>query len=288
MKKIKVTARFIMELVLTISIISFIILQLVSKTILNESYILSSMEKGDYYNKIYDAIQSNFENYIQQSGLDEKILENLVTKEQVIEDTKKIILNIYNGINEKLSTEKLKQKLQKNINSQLETNSLSNEQNKAIDEFIEKICEEYKNTISNSNYETQIYNGYKKVSKYLNLAKKVSIITIGISTTIIILLNLRRNYKIGTNIGTAFLASGTILTIINIYINTKIKIKYLTVLNEPMSIVIRNIAGDFLGNILKYGIMLILAGILLIIISNFIHNIVKYKHIMQDKPEEND
>ena len=55
-----------------------------------------------------------------------------------------------------------------------------------------------------------------------------------------------------------------------------------------MSIVIRNIAGDFLGNILKYGIMLILAGILLIIISNFIHNIVKYKHIMQDKPEEND
>ena len=111
MKKIKVIARFIMELILTISIISFIILQLVSKTLLNESYILSSMEKGDYYNKTYEAIESNFENYIQQSGLDEKILENLVTKEQVKEDTKKIILNIYNGINEKLSTEKLKQKI---------------------------------------------------------------------------------------------------------------------------------------------------------------------------------
>lgn len=288
MKKFKKVARFVMELILTVAIISFILTHLISKTILNESYVLKEFNESEYYSKTYKLIESNFENYIQQSGLDEKILENIVTKEQVEKDTKKIIVSIYDGIKEDISTDEIKKNLQKNIEEQIDVSSLSKEQKKAIDEFIEKLCDEYKTTISNSNYEEQIHSAYKKVSNLLTKIKKIAIILIGVSIIIIILLNLRRNYKIFTNTATAMFASGIILTIINIYINAKIKVKYITILNEPISIVTRNIASSILGNILKYGIILIVLGLLMMIASNFIHNIVKYKSLMQDEPQEND
>ena len=36
--------------------------------------------KTDYYNKTYELLISNFENYIQQSGLDEDVLKDIVSK----------------------------------------------------------------------------------------------------------------------------------------------------------------------------------------------------------------
>ena len=289
MRILKRTARFIMELILTLSIVAFILIYLITKTILNENYIISSMEKGDYYNKIYNEIQSHFENYIQQSGLDEKILKDIITKEQVKEDTKKIITNIYNGFNDKISTDELKTSLRSNIETLIETKSLNQEQKKAIDEFIETICEEYKVTILNSEYEQQIYKIYNKIKKMTDLASKTTAVLMAFSTITIIVLNIKRNYKIGTNTGTAFLASGIILTIINIYINKNVKVNYITILNEPLSIIIRNIINDNLQSIMKYGISLIIIGITSIIISCIIHNLVKYKNIMKkDKQIDND
>ena len=156
MRNFKKVARFIMELILTISIIAFILVNILSRTVLKESNVLSSLEKSNYYDKTFKLLESNFEKYIQQSGLDEKTLESIVTKEQVKEDTKKIISNIYNGLDEKISTDSIKKNLTDNINKQIETTSLSIEQKKAIDEFIEKICDEYRATISNSEYEKDI------------------------------------------------------------------------------------------------------------------------------------
>ena len=90
MKKLKVIARFLMAFILTISIVGFVLTYTLSNTILSEKYILSSLKKADYYNKIYESVETNFEKYIQQSGLDEDVIKNIVTKEQVEQDTKRL------------------------------------------------------------------------------------------------------------------------------------------------------------------------------------------------------
>lgn len=282
MKKFKKIARFIVELILAVSIIAFLFIYLISNTILNEKYILSSLEKADYYNKTYELLESNFQNYIQQSGLDEKILKNIVTKEQIEEDTKKIIIHVYDGINEEISSQAIKEKLEKNINKEIDINSLSAESKKAIDDFIEQICKEYRSTIINSEYEQQINSMYKKIMNIINLGKKVLIVSVGVSAIILILLNLKRVYKIVVNIATSMLTAGVFLVVANIYVNTKIKINYITILNDSVSTVIRNIANDILSKDLKYGIILIILGLISSIIANFIHNIIKYKTLMQD------
>ena len=272
MKKFKIIARFIMAFILAVSSICLILIYTLSNTILNEKYILDSLEKADYYNKTYELIESNFENYIQQSGLDEEILKNLVTKEQVEEDTKKIVTSIFDGLHEEVSTKELEEKLKNNINDSINNKSLSTEEKKAIDEFIKQICSEYKATIVNSNYEAQINSAYKKIMSLINKSKKILIVTIGVCILLLILLSLRRPYKILTHIAISFIASGFVLTIINIYVNSKIKVQYISILNDTMSSIARAIAQDVLGNILKYGIVLIIAGLIASIVINFVHN----------------
>ena len=108
MREFKVIARFIMAFILAIAIICFALMFTLSNTVLSEKYIFASLEKADYYNKTYESIESNFEKYIQQSGLDEEVLKNLVSKEQIEEDTKKIVINIFDGLHEDVSTQKKK------------------------------------------------------------------------------------------------------------------------------------------------------------------------------------
>ena len=282
MKKLKVIARFLMAFILTISIVGFVLIYTLSNTILSEKYILSSLKKADYYNKIYESVESNFEKYIQQSGLDEEVIKNIVTKEQIEQDTKRIVVSIFDGLYEEISTKEIEQNLKNNIAKSVNTDSLSTEEKKAIDDFTAQICKEYKETIANSNYEVQINSGYKKVMNLANKFKKLVSITIGACIIILCLLSLKRPYKIITHIAISFIASGLVLTIINIYINTKVKVQYIAVLNDIISAVVSNIATDILANILKYGILLFVVGLILSIIANFVHNTTKYRSLMYD------
>lgn len=285
MREAKIIARFIMELILAISITIFLLIHILSKTLLNEPYILSSLQKSDYYNKVYQLVESNFENYIQQSGLDEEVLKNIVTEDMIEKYTKTIISNIYNGFKEDVSIVEIEKKLENNIIKSLKNRSLSSEETKAIKEYVAKISEEYKATISNLQIEDQIYSKYKIIKEYANLGQKISVFAIGGSVIVLILLNLKRFYKLFTNLGISALASGSILTIINIYINSKVKVQNLLILNDAISEVIQNISKAILDNILKYGLLFIIGGLGLIFVPTLIHYFNNYKN-EENKPEE--
>lgn len=273
---IKTISRLLITIILSVSIIAYILIHLFASTILNENYVLSKLQEGDYYNQTYELVKSNFENYIDQSGLDEEILNNIVTKEKVKEDTKKIIINIYDGLNEEISTQEIKKKLNENINKSLQDQVLSENEKNAIEQFIEKICEEYKMTISHFEYEKEINNIYQNIMKYIDLAKKISMLTIGGLIIILIILSLKRLYKIGTSIGISGVVSGTILAIISHYIKTNIKVHTITIIGDAVSYILRDILGGILTNLQQYGIILLIFGIGLIILSNLVHNITKY------------
>ena len=46
-------------------------------TMLNKTYILQKLDETNFYSETYKIVESNFENYISQSGLDEEVLENI-------------------------------------------------------------------------------------------------------------------------------------------------------------------------------------------------------------------
>ena len=61
MRKFKKIVTYILAFILTISTIGFLVVNFLSSTIMNEKYVLSKLEEIDYYNKLSQSVQLNFE-----------------------------------------------------------------------------------------------------------------------------------------------------------------------------------------------------------------------------------
>lgn len=276
MRIAKTIIKYIITIILAIAMIAYFFISLVSSTILSEQYILSKLDETDYYNKIYEYVKSNFENYIYQSGLEETVLEDVVSKEKIRKDTGIIISNLYDGLNQKIDTQEIRDNLNKNIKETLEDQDMTVTQQNAIDTFIDHICNEYTDTMSHFSFEQQVNQAYQKVIKYMDLSKKVLLITIGLAILLLLVLNLKRIYKFVSLVGVSLTTTGAFLTIVNLFVNIKIKIQTITILNDAVSDTLRNVLTSMLNMVMKNGYILLISGVLLIIVSNLIHNIKKY------------
>lgn len=287
MKVLNTVIKYIITIILAISMIAYFFIQIASSTILSEQYILSKLEETDYYNKIYESVKSNFENYIHQSGLEETVLENIVSKEKVRKDTKIIISNLYNGLEQKIDTQEIRDNLNKNIKETLGEQNITKTQQSSIDTFVDHICNEYTDTMSHFSYEKQINQVYQKVIKYIDLAKKVLLITIGLAILLLLVLNLKRIYKFVSLLGISLTTTGTFLVIVNLFINSKVKVQTITILNDAISDTVRSVLAEILHMIMNNGSIMLISGILLIIIPNLIHNLKKYGMAKEEDTYEN-
>ena len=282
----KKITQYIIATILALAILALVIINIFSSSVLSKEYILSKLQSQNYYDKIYEETESNFENYIHQSGLDEDVLKDIVTKEKIEKDTKIILNNIYNGMDEKIDTKEIKDKLNENINNSL-NGKISSSQQKAIDTFVDTICKEYETTISHTNYEKKINNVLNQINKYIDLAKKTMMIIIGVSLVLLILLTFKKIYRIISKIGVAFVIDGLILLLAEKYINSKIKINTIMLLNNGISDVLQSILNEILGNILKTGSILLSLGIVLTLVYGIIKSIRKSKREKDQYTPEN-
>lgn len=278
--------QYIVATILALAILGLVVINILSTSILNKEYIISKLQTQQYYDKIYEETESNFENYIHQSGLDEDVLKDIVSKEKIEKDTKIILNNIYNGMDEKIDTKEIKEKLNENINNSLNGKISSSEQ-KSIDTFVDTICKEYETTISHTNYEKKIHETIEKINKYIDLSKKAMMIIIGVSVILLILLTIRRIYRIISKIGVAFIIDGLILVLAKKYIGSNIKVDTIKLLNNGISDVLQSILNEMIGKVLKTGSILLALGITMIIIYGIIKSVRKAKREKDQYTPEN-
>ena len=261
--------RFILILVLTISIISLVFINVANSTILSKDYVLEKLEETNYYINIKGEIDSAFQNYIGQSGLDEEVLQNIVTEDKIKEDTNIILSNIYDGTSKEISTDEIEQNLRKNIENSLDT-KLNVTQQRMVDEYVTKICNQYLDTMSHTKYENNIYNVISKINTYTQTVQKILMIAIVIMGLIIIISNYKKIAKAIAHLGISIMSSSIFMIIVNIYINTKIKIANIVILNEAISVVVRNVMNNILDTVKTQGIIFLIIGLLMIIVGNAI------------------
>lgn len=277
MKVIINIIKYIAIILLTCAIIELLIINIVSSTILSKQYVLSKLEETNYYEEIKKEIESSFENYIGQSGLDEDVIIDIVSLEKIKEDTNIIITNIYDGTEKTVDTTEIETNLKNNIEASLENKKLTITQQKAIDEYINKIASQYKQTMSHTSYENDINQMIKKVNQYIEMAKKVAIIGIAVLILLILILNYKKLIRGISQTGIALLSSGTFYVILKMYIDLKIKVSNIVILNDAISNAVRTVISDILSKIVQNGIILICCGIVMILVGNIIININKTK-----------
>lgn len=273
--------KFIIMLILVVCILFFGIKNIVLSTIMDKDYVLNKLEETNFYSGTYELVESGFENYIAQSGLEEVVLNNICTEEKIKNDIGIIINNIYNGTNEEIDTTEIAN----NLNANIDKLDVRTSQNKsALDKFVQQICTEYKNTILNTKYENTINEILNKTTNLLEkLQTIVTIVTI-ISVICLILLNIKNISKLVGNIGTVLLSSSVaILVAINL-INANINISAIKLLNNVFSSSIVTILQDILSKVNKFGIIILITSIVVILI-NAIINFVKTNQKEEIKEE---
>lgn len=287
MKKIiEIIIKSILIVALFISLLGFAILNILSKTIFNQGYTLQKLEETNYYGNIYTQIKSDFRNYIYQSGLDEDVIEDVVTLDEVKQDTKKMITGIYSGIIEEINTEQIEERLNNNIKASLEGRSITPEIQEAIEIFVNQITTQYEDTLSKTVYKNEIYKYYSKAENIVKKAEKITIVVAVISGVLIVIINFKKIFKNIGFLGIPFLSAGIGCKVIHSYIKKEIYIEYFTILNDAITITLREYLLGLVEQVLKFGYIYIATGIVLIVFGNVMHGLKYHSHRSKNKEKK--
>lgn len=270
MKIFKYIISIILAFLLMLSILLTVALQIVSTTILNKDYILGKLDEANYYNNVYEQIKDSLAGYIGPSGLDEEVLENIYTREQVKEDINLIINNIYENKNDKINTEDIKEKLQNNIEASVGSGLLTKENRNSIEDFIDKIADEYVQNISHDPYFEKVGTVINKVKDMIGKVEGIIIFVPIILAVVILLLNIKQISSAIRFIAISILTSGVIGIVIKVFLETKINISNILIINDSFSEVIKNVINSILNNINTMSIIGIIGSIVIIVLTNII------------------
>lgn len=276
MKVGKKILNFIFVLVIALSFTFIGVKSVVFKTIFNKEYVLEQMENNNFYSETYKLVESGFENYIGQSGLDEEVIKNICTEDKIKNDINIILSNIYEGTNEKIDTSEISNNLNSNIDKE---NVRTSSNSKAIDEFVEHICQSYKDTIISTSYENTINEKYSKITQNITKVQNILIIAIIISIIGVIALNVKDILKLLFWTESAVLSSAVMQLAITTVIKSKVNIDGIKIFNDAFSNIVVTIIKDILSKINIIAGKFIIVYFILVVIYAII--------ILSQKKEEN-
>lgn len=276
MKVGKKILNFIFVLVIALSFTFIGVKSVVFKTIFNKEYVLEQMENNNFYSETYKLVESGFENYIGQSGFDEEVIKNICTEDKIKNDINIILSNIYEGTNEKIDTSEISNNLNSNIDKE---NVRTSSNSKAIDEFVEHICQSYKDTIISTSYENTINEKYSKITQKITKVQNILIIAIIISIIGVIALNVKDILKLLFWTESAVLSSAVMQLAITTVIKSKVNIDGIKIFNDAFSNIVVTIIKDILSKINIIAGKFIIVYFILVVIYAII--------ILSQKKEEN-
>ncbi len=272
MKFIIKTISYIFTFVLVLLIIAAILLGIVTKTVFNKDYIISKLDETNYYERVHNTFVTEVEDYLEQSGLEEIEIGNILTEEQVKKDVQNFFTQLYNGKTVTINKEDVKQQLETNLNKELKEKkiTLTSIEQRAIDRVLDTITDAYATEVSYDTYSQYLEYLPKIMSiinKYLPIINTI-IYVLPVALIILILLFNIKQFRIGLKyIGISILSSGILMIGIKLFTSIKMNLNNLYILSRATSDYIISIISDILNKITTVGIIGIIVGILAIIIG---------------------
>lgn len=273
--------KFIFIMILTVAIIGVGLVTLTFSTVLNKDYVIQKLEETDFYTGTYKLVESNFENYIYQSGLDEEVLKEICSQDKVKKDINIMLNNIYSGTNQSIDTTEISEKLNANIDK----SGIKNKQNEsAINEFVKHICQEYTDTLVHSKYEIEINKMYNKINTLLNKVYNTLLIVFVIDLILIIIINKKKISKDIQALGIALMSASIFQIVACQIITSNVDVKNIKIFNDVFSNCLVTIIQDVLNKInsLALGTCIFAVIILGIYVS------IKVNKKTKDEPEQNE
>ena len=261
---IKGVANFLLDLIMSVLVLGLIVIIFISNTVFSPKYIREKLDENRFYERTYNDIIDDCENYTIQSGLELDILDGLFTQEKVIDDINSKIDYIYTGKAYSVETASIRNELDSRINSALEKN------NRVPSDYEKESIARYEDAIEDC-YSSGILYGrdFRIDTKYLDLARIVCISGIIAISIVLIIIN-RSLLKYVSLIGINLLFSGVLCASLKALLERRVQ--HILILDAKFSNFLVKTLNEMIGEFFKIGIIAIVLGLVLIIIGSLEKN----------------
>lgn len=254
----RVVLSYIMKFIQSISFFLLSLSLILIFTVFNEDYVLDLLNNHNYYQELYDNTLEEVSYYLEQSGLNEEVLNNVISVKSLKNEIITTIDNLYTNQKITVNTEEFQNNLTTNINNYIKDNNIRVDNKDTVNILTKKLVNIYEEEISYN-------NTFKKVRPMFNKAYKLTKIVLYLSIIVSIITYLINRYIFkDRNIIASLFTNFVILVGLVLYIKYTIDINNIFFYNTSIS----NILMEFINSVLKCmlvtGIVSFLLGIFIV------------------------
>ena len=276
MINIKDITKYIIAFFIALFIVLLSLLTLLKTTIYNKDYIKDTLQKSNYFKLVSDSIDNNMKDYMVSSGIDESVLNDLYTKEEIKEDIFNYIDNVYNGSLVEFNENKIKQRLTDNINNYYSSKNITISDKKAVDDFVNNMSSIYKSEI-------RFYDTLNNYIKLLKKSQKIITISIIILVGLVVIPFAYLVYKRFNYIGIIMSSGGLMLLFIRYMVYNRIDYNNVLIVSDNFSLILRKVLNDIANQMTIYAYTLLVIGLLTSLLISIYKPNKKHKKIKGSK-----
>ena len=248
---------YIMKFIQSISFFLLSLSLILIFTVFNEDYVLDLLNNHNYYQELYDNTLEEVSYYLEQSGLNEEVLKNVISVKSLKKEIITTIDNLYTNQKITVNTEEFQNNLTTNINNSIKDNNIRVDNKDTVNILTKKLVNIYEEEISYNNTFEKVRPIFNKVYKLTKIILYLSIIV-----SIITYLINRYIFK-DRNIIASLFTNFVILVGLVLYTRYTIDINNIFFYNTSIS----NILMEFINSVLK---CMLVTGIVSFILGLFI------------------
>ena len=263
---------YILTFLLVIVLVALVLITCVKGKILNSDNVLKIFDNTNFYENTYNTLNDNFSNYMEQSGLDESVIKDIITVEDIKTETKNCVESIYNNTKYTINKDDIERRLNENINSYLDKNNrkLNSNEKKAIDTLVSKISNLYATEVFPIDLISKVNINLEKISNIVDLANVFLYVCAGVLLFLLIIINIKSIMKVLNYVGVTLLSSGIVLFAPKIFVAWKMHINDINIYNRNISDIIINFINEILNYFTKTSIIFIVIAVVLLFVANIL------------------
>lgn len=248
---------YIMKFIQSISFFLLSLSLILILTVFNEDYVLDLLNNHNYYQESYDNTLEEVSYYLEQSGLNEEVLNNVISVKSLKKEIITTIDNLYTNQKITVNTEEFQNNLTTNINNYIKDNNIRVDNKDTVNILTKKLVNIYEEEVSYN-------NTFEKVRPIFNKTYKLTKIVLYLSIIMSIITYLINRYVFkDRNIIASLFTNFVILGGLVLYTKYTIDINNIFFYNTSVS----NILMEFINSVLK---CMLVTGIISFFLGLFI------------------
>ena len=248
---------YIMKFIQSISFFLLSLSLILILTVFNEDYVLDLLNNHNYYQELYDNTLEEVSYYLEQSGLNEEVLNNVISVKSLKKEIITTIDNLYTNQKITVNTEEFQNNLTTNINNYIKDNNIRVDNKDTVNILTKKLVNIYEEEVSYN-------NTFEKVRPIFNKTYKLTKIVLYLSIIMSIITYLINRYVFkDRNIIASLFTNFVILGGLVLYTKYTIDINNIFFYNTSVS----NILMEFINSVLK---CMLVTGIISFFLGLFI------------------